>query len=238
MSGHSKWSKVKHQKATTDAVKSRAFTRASRAVTVAVKEGGGIMDPNKNFRLRLAIELARSVNMPKEKIERAIERGGGAEAANIQTIIYEGYGPGGVAYLVEVTTDNTNRTASLMKHQFDRAGGSITSPGAVNFLFMRNGVVLIQKDTVSLDALLDAAIMSGADDVVERDDVFEVYMKPDHFVSVKDALARQYTVTHADVVMRPSQLAHPNEENRAKNDQLISDLELLDDVQTVYTTMD
>src|SRR3989338_10745888 len=145
MSGHSKWSKVKHQKATTDAVKSRAFTRASRAITVSVKEGGGIADPDKNFRLRLAIEQAKAVNMPKDTIERAIEKGSGAGAAAYENLLYEGYGPGGVAYLVEAATDNHQRTVSEVKHVFDHAGGTLAAPGAVSYQFRRSGVVLVSK---------------------------------------------------------------------------------------------
>lgn len=138
MSGHSKWSKVKHQKAFTDAVKSQEFTRASRAITVAVREGGGITDPNKNFKLRLAIELARSVNMPKDTIDRAIERGKDSSSQTQATIVYEAYGPGGVGYLVTTITDNHQRTGSQLKHLFEHAGGSFAAPHALEHLFEKD----------------------------------------------------------------------------------------------------
>lgn len=137
MSGHSKWSKVKHQKETTDAVKSQAFTRASRSLTIAVKEGGGVTDPDKNFRLRLAIDQARSVNMPKETIERAIARGLGGGGESVESVIYEGYGPGGVGYLVYAITDNHQRTGAMLKHTFEHSGGSLAAPHAVEYLFER-----------------------------------------------------------------------------------------------------
>lgn len=144
MSGHSKWSKVKHQKETTDAVKSQAFTRTSRALTVAVKEGGGVSDPNKNFRLRLAIDQARAVNMPKETIERAIERGVGGGSDPVESVTYEGYGPGGVAYLVYATTDNHQRTAALLKHTFEHEGGSLSAPHAVEYLFEKDANLIFR----------------------------------------------------------------------------------------------
>ena len=138
MSGHSKWSKVKHQKATTDVVKGAAFTKASRAITLAVREGGGIPDPEKNFRLRLAIEKARAVNMPKENIARAIDKATGGGAGDIEQVVYEGYGPGGVAFMIEAATDNRNRTVSVVKNMFERNGGTLAGPGAVSFLFTKS----------------------------------------------------------------------------------------------------
>lgn len=239
MSGHSKWSKVKHQKAMTDAVKSAAFTRASRAITVAVREGGGITDPQKNFRLRLAIDQARAVNMPKETIERAIERANGSSVTALETVIYEGYGPGGVAYLVEAATDNKQRTSAAIKHQFDRAGGSIAAPGAVGFQFVRCGIILIGKGSgVTLDALVEAAIAAGADDVIERDDVFEVYTKDTALSEVKEQLAAAgLSLEHADLIMKPLQLSHPDDALRRRNEELTEQLESNDDVQKVYSTM-
>lgn len=134
MSGHSKWSKVKHQKAVTDVVKAKSFTQASRAITIAVKEGGG-GNPDHNFRLRLAIDQARAANMPKDNIERAIAKGLGSGAADLEQITYEGFGPHGVAFLIDTATDNRNRTVSFIKSLFDRAGGSLASPHAVSYMF-------------------------------------------------------------------------------------------------------
>lgn len=239
MSGHSKWSKVKHQKATTDAVKSREFTRASRGITVAVREGGGLTDPDKNFRLRLAIELAKQVNMPKDNIERAIAKGAGGGATAYENLLYEGYGPGGVAYLVEATTDNHQRTAAEVKHTFDHAGGSLATPGAVSFQFQKNGVLLVTKSGILFDAILDRAIGAGADDVIERDDVYEVYTKHTDLFSVKQAFeSSSFIVEHASIVMRPLNSVSPVQDVRLKNEALISALESLDDVQNVYTTME
>ncbi len=239
MSGHSKWSKVKHQKATTDAVKSQAFTRISRALTVAVREGGGMSDPDKNFRLRLAIEQARAVNMPKDTIERAIERGSGTAGAAIENLMYEGYGPGGVAYLVEAATDNRQRTGSLVKHEFDRVGGSLASPGAVTYQFRRSGVLLVAKAGVTMEAVLEGALAAGADDVIERDDVFEIYTKDTTLPAVKTHLeVHGIPVSEASLIMLPVQTVSPGDDVREKNEQLVAALELLDDVQNVYTAME
>lgn len=239
MSGHSKWSKVKHQKATTDAVKSRAFTRASRGLTVSVREGGGITDPDKNFHLRLAIELARAVNMPKDTIERAIEKGAGTGAGSFETLLYEGYGPGGVAYVVQAATDNHQRTAAVVKHAFEHADGSLAVPGAVMYQFSRNGVLLIPKEARLLDAMIELALGAGADDVIERDDVFEVYTKHTMLSSVQQQFKiSEIAVEHAELIMRPKTFVQPDEGVRQKNEQLIDSLELLDDVQAVFTTME
>src|SRR3989344_921527 len=177
MSGHSKWSKVKHQKATTDVAKAQAFTKASRAITVSVREGGGITDPNLNFRLRLAIEKARDVNMPKNTIERAIEKGSGGQAGSLSQITYDCFGPQGVALLVETTTDNKMRTVSEVKNVLERGGGRLASPGSVAYLFKRWGILVIPKANVTYDTLLTDAIVAGAHDVIEREDMFEVYRR-------------------------------------------------------------
>ena len=236
MSGHSKWSKVKHQKATTDAVKSSFFTRASRGITVAVKEGGGIGDPDKNFRLRLAIEFARSVNMPKENIERAIERAKGSDSGTLDTVVYEGYGPGGVALLVVAATDNHQRTSANVKHRFDHAGGSIASPGAVSYQFQKRGLLLVDKSGKSLDEMVDLAIMAGADDVVEKDDVFEVYTKATDLFSVKSAL--DLPINHAAIIMHPNLLVSVTDEIRSAIEGLVDILESDEDVQEVYSNME
>ncbi|MBI5019694.1 YebC/PmpR family DNA-binding transcriptional regulator [Candidatus Gottesmanbacteria bacterium] len=239
MSGHSKWSKVKHQKATTDAVKSQSFTKASRGLTVAVREGGGITDPEKNFHLRLAIEFARSVNMPKDTIERAIEKGAGVGAAAYETLVYEGYGPGGVAYLVVAATDNHQRTGSEVKHQFDRAGGTLATPGAVTYQFRKNGVILVPKTGRSFDDMVDMVIRLGGDDVIEQDDVYEIYTAATELSRVKSQLEDEGVVIElTELIMRASTPVAPTDEIRAKNDALVAVLESLDDVQKVYTTME
>lgn len=239
MSGHSKWSKVKHQKATTDAVKSSAFTKASRAITVAVHEGGGIGDPEKNFRLRLAIEKAHDVNMPKENIQRAIDKATASDAASFEQIVYEGYGPGGVAILVEAATDNHQRTSANIKHVFDHAGGSIASPGAVSYLFKRCGILVVEKNDLTYDTLFADALEANADDVVEKEDMYEVYTPATTVTQVKDALtAKGCIVDNWEVIMVPLAMVRPPDEIRAKNDTLISLLEELDDVQHVFSAME
>lgn len=239
MSGHSKWSKVKHQKATTDAVKSRAFTKASRGITVSVREGGGIADPDKNFRLRLAIELAKAVNMPKDTIERAIEKGTGSGAAVYENLLYEGYGPGGVAYLVEAATDNHQRTGAEVKHVFDHAGGALAAPGAVSYLFRRSGVVLVSKSGKTFDSVFEVALTAGAEDVVERDDVFEVFTKASALSQVKQRVEKSgLLIEHTGFIMRTDVLAVPDSVGRRENELLMEALESLDDVQNVYTTME
>ncbi len=238
MSGHSKWSKVKHQKATTDVVKSFAFTKASRAITVAVAEGGGITDPNSNFHLRLAIEKARDVNMPKENIERAIAKASGEGAAAIEQVLYEGYGPGGVAILVEAATDNRQRTVSQIKNVLERAGGTLASPGAVSFQFTRRGVLTVPKQGITLDALLTAAIDAGADDVVEAADLFEIYTKENALQRVKQALtAAHIPIENTARIMHARTPMEGDEAVRAKIDELAGMLEGLDDVQTVYMNL-
>jgi len=239
MSGHSKWSKVKHQKATTDAVKSRAFTKASRAITVSVREGGGIADPDKNFRLRLAVEQAKAVNMPKDTIERAIEKGAGSGAAAFENLLYEGYGLGGVAYLVEAATDNHQRTASEVKHVFDHAGGVLATPGAVSYQFKRSGVVLVSKELRTFDMIFEAALSAGADDVIEVDDVFEVYTKAAQLSNVKQQLeSKGISIEHTGFIMKADITVKPDPGIRQKNELLVEALESLDDVQNVYTTME
>lgn len=238
MSGHSKWSKVKHQKATTDVVKSFAFTKASRAITVAVKEGGGITDPNSNFHLRLAVERAHEVNMPKENIERAIARGAGEGAAAIEQILYEGYGPGGVAILMEAATDNRKRSVSQVKNVLERGGGTLASPGAVSFQFVRRGVLTVPKQGITLDALLSAAIDAGAQDVVETADLYEVYTQDATLPAVKQALeAARIPIENTTRIMCPITPMEGDTALRAKTDELVGALEALDDVQAVFTNL-
>jgi YebC/PmpR family DNA-binding regulatory protein len=238
MSGHSKWSKVKHQKATTDVVKSFAFTKASRGITVAVKEGGGVTDPTTNFHLRLAVEKAREVNMPKENIERAIAKAVGEGAAAIEQMIYEGYGPGGVAVLIEVATDNRKRSVSQVKNALEQGGGTLASPGSVAFQFERRGVLTVPKQGMTYDALLAAACDAGAEDVVETTDLFEVYTQDAMLQKVKLALeAARIPIETTARIMHPTTPMVADDTLRAKIDELIATVEALDDVQTVFTNL-
>ncbi len=235
MSGHSKWSKVKHQKATTDVAKAIAFTKASRGITVAVREGGGISDPDKNFHLRLAIEKARFVNMPKENIERAIEKGRGASGETYEQITYEGYGPGGVAVFIEAATDNRQRTASFVKQALDRAGGALGGPGAVSYLFDRVGVMTVPRVGVSADRVFSVALDAGAQDVLEADDVFEIYTAPEDLLRVKKGIEGELACENAMIVMKPKVMATVNGDTEVKVNNLVEALEALDDVQMVFT---
>jgi len=235
MSGHSKWSKVKHQKAVTDVVKGAAFTKASRAITVAVTEGGGVTDPVHNFRLRLAIDQAHAVNMPNDTIARAIERGKGTDASAVQSVRYEGYGPGGVAVLVEATTDNKNRTVSQVKQVFERHGGSLASPGAVTFLFQPCGVAVVRKSGVTYDAVFEKAIEGGASDIADTDDGYEVYTEPDRLEFVARRLTELgLTVDYSELIMKPKNTVSLSEENGRKVETLVAGLDALDDVQRTY----
>jgi YebC/PmpR family DNA-binding regulatory protein len=236
VSGHSKWSKVKHQKATTDAVKSKAFTKAGHAITVAVREGGGMTDPARNFHLRLAIEKAREVNMPRDNIKRAIERGKGIGSVAIEQILYEGYGPFGVAFLIDAMTDNRQRSVAAIKNLLDRSGGTIARPGAVSYLFERLGVITVPKITVSYDTVFEAAVELGARDVVETADMVEVYTDVEKLGAAKEALHEKgIPIDNADIIMIPKTSIGIDTSQMQKIDSLAQELESLDDVQHVYT---
>lgn len=235
MSGHSKWSKVKHQKATTDVVKGMAFTKAAHAITIAVREGGGA-DPVHNFRLRLAIEKAHDANIPKENIERAIEKGKGIGGDAIEQILYEGYGPYGVAFLIETATDNRQRTVATVKNILERRGGTIASPGAVSYLFERCGILTIPKQTLSYDTVFEGALESGATDVIETADMFEVYTEVAALASVKQALqGKGIAIDNVNIIMKPKTSIILDELQMKTIDTLVDDVESLDDVQNVFT---
>ncbi len=216
-------------------VKAAAFTKASRARTVAVREGGGIGDPDKNYHLRLAIEKARSVNMPKENIERAIEKGKGVGGAAYEQIAYEGYGPSGVAFYIEAATDNRQRTASFVKQLLDHAGGTMGGPGSVAYLFDRLGVMTVTKGPRSADQVFALALEAGAEDVVETDDVFEIYTTAEDLLRVKKQLEGELSVENAMIVMKPKVAVALAGDMETKIDALAEALEALDDVQTVFT---
>ncbi len=238
MSGHSKWSKVKHQKAVTDAVKGQAFTKASRAVSIAVREGGGITDPEKNFRLRLALELARAVNMPKDNIERAIAKVAGGEGAAIESLLYEAYGPGGVALLISAATDNRQRTVSQVKNIVEKAGGNMASPGSVSFLFAKSGILTVHKEGRTLDRMLELGIVAGADDVTETEDVFEMYSDAARLHAVREALLGQgISIDNTQIIMKATMPIDPESNMRERAEALTQQLEELEDVQHVYTNL-
>ena len=235
MSGHSKWSKVKHQKAVTDVVKGAAFTKASRAITVAVTEGGGVTDPNHNFHLRLAIEAARTVNMPNATIERAIERGSGADAQALERVLYESFGPGGAAVLIDAATDNKFRTVAQVKQIITRHGGSVATPGAVQYLFTRKGFITVRNVGISEDEFLTHAVDAGASDISVRVDAYDAYTEPADLPSVAAKLtAMGLSVVDSGHVWKSTVSIQLDGANAKSLASLRSELEALDDVQHVY----
>ena len=240
MSGHSKWSSIKHKKGAADAKRGQLFTKLTRALIVAAKDGGP--DPAANLALQNAIEKARAASMPKDNIERAIARGAGtgADAAAYEHISYEGYGPGGVAVYVDVLTDNRNRTAGEVRHVFARHDGNLAESGAVSWLFERKGVVLVDRDTTGEDELTLAAADAGAEDVAEEGSSFEVTCSPEELHAVREALeAAGIAVTDAEVTMLPKTTVTIEDEVVARKVlKLIDGLEENDDVQDVYANFD
>jgi YebC/PmpR family DNA-binding regulatory protein len=240
VSGHSKWSSIKHKKGAADAKRGKLFSKLSRAIIVAAKEGGP--DPAGNLALQNAIEKARSYSMPKDNIERAIARGSGADADadTFETVIYEGYGPSGVAVIVEALTDNRNRTASDVRHAFDKNDGNLGTSGAVAWLFERRGIVIVSADGIDEDELTLAAAEGGADDVSADGSIFEIVSAPESLTSVREALeAAGFTVDSAELSLLPKTTVEVADESAAKKVlRLIDQLEENDDVQEVYSNFD
>ncbi|HEY6605589.1 MAG TPA: YebC/PmpR family DNA-binding transcriptional regulator [Gaiellaceae bacterium] len=240
MSGHSKWSSIKHKKGAADAKRGKLFSKLSRAIIVAAKEGGP--DPTGNLALQNAIEKARSYSMPKDNIERAIARGSGADSdgESFETVIYEGYGPSGVAVIVEALTDNRNRTASDVRHAFDKNDGNLGTSGAVVWLFERRAVVLVSADGVDEDELTLAAAEGGADDVTQDGSQYEIVAEPTALTSVREAIeAAGLSVDSAELTMVPKTTVEVADEATAKKVlRLIDQLEENDDVQDVFANFD
>jgi len=240
VSGHSKWSSIKHKKGAADAKRGKLFSKLSRAIIVAAKEGGG--DPSGNLALQNAIEKARSYSMPKENIDRAIAKGSGADAdaSDFEMVIYEGYGPGGVAVIVEALTDNRNRTASDVRHLFAKNDGNLGTAGAVSWLFERRGVVLVNADGVDEDELTLAAAEGGADDVELDGTTFQIVGPVETLSAVREAVeAAGFSVDSAELTMVPKTTVQVESENDAKKIlRLVDQLEDNDDVQDVYANFD
>jgi YebC/PmpR family DNA-binding regulatory protein len=238
MAGHSKWANIKHRKAANDKKRGKIWTKLIREVTVAAREGGG--DPNANPRLRLAMDKAFGANMPKDTIERAIKRGaGGGEGENFDEIRYEGYGPGGTAVMVDCMTDNRNRTASEVRHAFTKYGGNLGTDGSVSYLFSKQGI-LSYGPGANEDAIMEAALEAGAEDVVSNDDgSIDVMTSPEEFESVKSALeAAGHPPENAEVTFNAATLAPLDGETAERLLKMVDVLEDLDDVQEVYTNAD
>jgi len=240
VSGHSKWSSIKHKKGAADAKRGKLFSKLSRAIIVAAKEGGG--DPAANLALQNAIEKAKSYSMPKENIDRAIAKGSGADAdaSAFETVVYEGYGPSGVAVIVEALTDNRNRTASDVRHTFAKNDGNLGGSGAVSWLFERRGMVLVDADGVDEDELTLAAAEGGAEDVALDGSSFQVTCAPEHLSAVRVAIEDAgFAVDGAELTMVPKTTVEVADENEAKKIlRLIDQLEDFDDVQEVFANFD
>ena len=236
MAGHSKWANIKHKKAAADAKRGKVFTRLIKEITVAARLGGG--DPGANPRLRLAMDKATDQNMPKDTIERAIKRGsGGLEGVSYEEVRYEGYGINGAAVIVDCMTDNRTRTVADVRHAFSKYGGNLGTDGSVAFLFRHCGQVVFAPG-VDEDALMEAAIDAGADDVITHDDgSVEVVTAPADFIAVKDALAEKgFKPEFAEVTMKPLSEVEMRGEDAQRMQKLLDALESLDDVQSVSTS--
>lgn len=239
MAGHSKWANIKHRKARQDAVRGKAWSKCSRAIIVAAKAGGG--DPEMNLTLRYAIDEARAANMPKDTIEKAIKKGSGTtgEGANYEPIRYEGYGPGGVAIIVDCLTDNLNRIAAEMRQIFEKSGGNLGKPGAVAFGFASKGLILIEASKASEDQLMEIALEAGAEDVAESGGAWEVTCEPADFITVKEAIvAAGIEPDSAQLTMIPANTVACDAKVGRKVLRLIDAIEEHDDVQKVYSNAD
>ena len=238
MSGHSKWASIKHKKAAVDAKRGKIFTKIIREITVAAKIGGGI--PENNPRLRTAIDSAKAANMPADNIERAIKKGsGGLEGVNYEEVVYEGYGPEGVAVYVQCLTDNKNRTSSEIRNIFSKRNGNMAGAGSVAWLFEKKGLIVVDETAAKEDQLMEVVLNAGADDLSKSGDKFEVLTDPHHFETVKKALEdAKIKCEIAALQMIPKNLAPVNADHARAILALIDALEDHDDVQNVYTNCD
>ena len=236
MSGHSKWANIKRKKGANDAIRGKITTKIGREITIAVRMGGG--DPTGNMRLKLALSKAKANNIPKDNINRAIQKGLGAtEGSNYEEVVYEGYGPGGTAVLLDILTDNRNRTAADVRHLFSKYGGNLGQDGCVAWMFKKKAVFIVEKDSFDdEDALLELVLEAGAEDMRAEDDVFEIVAAPDAFESIETARGDKGIETvSAEVTMVPDTMVSLSEKDAEKMQTLIDALEDNDDVQNVYS---
>ncbi|MHC4989796.1 MAG: YebC/PmpR family DNA-binding transcriptional regulator [Planctomycetota bacterium] len=235
MAGHSKWANIKHRKARQDAAKGKMWSKCSKAIIVAAKQGGG--DPTMNLTLRYAIDEAKACNMPKDTIEKAVKKGAGelGDGASYEEIRYEGYGPSGVAIIVDCLTDNVNRTAPEMRKLFEKGGGKLAKPGSVAFGFSSKGVVLLEASKATEEQLMELAIDAGAEDVVESDGAWEITCEPADLLAVKEAIVGAgIEPDSAEVMMVPGTTVECDAATAAKIIRLVDELEDHDDVQKVH----
>lgn len=241
MSGHSKWSKIKHQKESTDGAKGKIFTKLANAIIIAVKTGGGVSNPGGNIKLRLAIEKARSSNMPKDKIERAIERGKGTDASdNLEEALYEGFGPKGIGIMIETATNNKQRTVAELKNTLERGGGRLGTSGSVAHLFNFVGLITVSKEGKSFDQILEAAINVGAIDLEDMGNTVDIYTSHNDLHKVKEALSTGgVSISSSDLFYRPNTAVSITDQAAAQKIlALLTSLEEIEDVQKVYANFD
>ena len=235
MSGHSKWSNIKHKKEKSDAAKAKIFTKVGKEIAVAVKAGGP--DPVSNSKLKELIAKAKSLNVPNDNIDRIIKKSSGADAVDYEEVVYEGYGPSGVAVIVEATTDNRNRTGGNVRHFFDKYGGNLGQSGCVSFMFEDKGVIIIERESgADEDALMEDSLEAGAEDFVADEEVFEIYTVPADLMVVKEDLeAKGYVIASAEKDKIPSNyVTLTDEEDIKKMNLLIEHLEEDDDISEIY----
>ena len=236
MSGHSKWANIKRKKGANDAIRGKITTKIGREITIAVRMGGG--DPTGNMRLKLALSKAKANNIPKDNINRAIQKGLGAtEGRNYEELMYEGYGPGGTAVMLDILTDNRNRTAADVRHLFSKYGGNLGQDGCVAWMFKKKAVFLVEKETFDdEDALMEIVLEAGADDMKVEDEVFEITAEPEAFDAIEAALGEKGIETaSAEVTMVPDNTVHLEGKDAEKMQTLIDALEDNDDIQNVYS---
>ncbi|MBC2856444.1 MAG: YebC/PmpR family DNA-binding transcriptional regulator [Cetobacterium sp.] len=239
MAGHSKWSNIKHRKGAQDTKRAKIFTKLGKELTIAAKEAGG--DPGFNPRLRLAIDKAKAANMPKDNLERAIKKGTGElEGVDYMEIRYEGYGPEGTAFIVEVVTDNKNRSASEVRSTFSKKGGNLGTDGAVAWMFQKKGEIVIKANGMDSEEFMMAALEAGAEDIIEEDDEFQVLTNPLEFQNVLEKLVEEgYSYEEAEVTMLPDNKVNITDLETAKKVlALYEALEELDDVNDVYSNFE
>lgn len=239
MSGHSKWAQIKRQKGAADVKRGLTFTKLSNAITIAVRQGGGIGDPDQNFRLRLTVEKARSENMPKENIERAINRALDKQAGDFTEAVYEGFGPDGSAIVVEAATDNKMRTSSEIKNVFEKNGGTFGQPGSVSYMFTTKGQILISDLAgKTMDEIFLTAADAGAQDVNEADGEVVVFTQPEDLKLIREALiSLGVSISDASIAKKPTMPLEVSEEAYERINAFVGKLEDLDDVQKVYTNV-
>ena len=239
MSGHSKWANIKRKKGANDAIRGKITTKIGREITIAVRMGGG--DPTGNMRLKLALSKAKANNIPKDNINRAIQKGiGAAEGNSYEELTYEGYGPAGTAVMLDILTDNRNRTAADVRHLFSKYGGNLGQDGCVGWMFKKKAVFIVEKETFDdEDALMEIVLDAGAEDMKAEDEVFEITAEPDAFEEIEKALGEKGIETaSAEVTMVPDTTVHLAGKDAEKMQNLIDALEENDDVQNVYSNYD